>query len=146
MKKLIAYFFFIAFVGMACSSPSNVSAQNTDEHVDLTDTTYFNLAKKYIFENGRKEYVNISSEISQERIIEYRILKMDNWEMTVDHSQRIYFTQNGNKYGNILNENGTVQPEINYGAPDTHPKITKEKEVQVLKIYEQLVTLALKKR
>lgn len=128
---------------MSCSSQSTSSALNDVENIDLTDTTYFEIVKNYIFENGSIEKVNISSDQSKERIIEYHVLKIDKWEATIDHSDRIYITLNNVKYGNILKENAAVEPEINYGVPDTNPKQTKEKEIQVLEIYKRLILLGL---
>src|SRR5690606_23747986 len=115
MLKFIPFFLIISF-GLTCSCQSTSSASHNTENLDLTDNTYFNMVKNYIFENGSIEKVNISSDQSKERIIEYHVLKIDKWKATIDHSDRIYITLNGLKYGNILKDKATVQPEINYGV------------------------------
>lgn len=143
MLKIIT-FSILVFMGISCSSQSTTPSEDI-EKIDLTDTTYFEIVRNYIFDKGTIEKVNISSNLSKERIIEYHIIKVDNWKMIIDHSDRIYMTLNDLKYGNILKENSSVKTEINYGVPDTNPQQTKEKEVQVLKNYKQLILLALNK-
>lgn len=144
MSKRIVFFLILSF-GMSCSCQSTSSASNDTENIDLTDTTYFEIVRNYIFDNGTIEKVNISSNLSKERIIDYHIIMVDNWKTIIDHSDRIYMTLNDLKYGNVLKENSSVKPEINYGVPDTNPQRTKEKEIQVLKNYNQLILLALNK-
>ena len=94
-------------MGMSCSSQSTTPSEDI-EKIDLTDTTYFEIVRNYIFDNGTIEKVNISSNLSKERIIEYHIIKVDNWKMIIDHSDRIYMTFNDLKYGNVLKENSSA--------------------------------------
>lgn len=107
-----------------------------------TDTTYFDLVHQYIMDNGAYREEDISSSaggMHQKLVLKYYELMVDDLLATVDHSDRIYFTRNGQRFGNILKEEGTVRPEIIYGVPDSTPAETKEKEAIVLAAYRKLI-------
>lgn len=146
MKYLIL--FFAILIIASCNNIKGINADeektNVSEDIDLSDTTYFNLVKEYIYKNGKIDSVNISSRIDSEMIIEYRIITIDNWQFTIDHSNRIYMNCYNLHYGNILKEDSIVRPEINYGVPDKDPQLTKEKKDLVLEKYRMLIGIAIK--
>jgi len=134
----------------SCIAQENESQnQNTKENFstgefDLTDTTYFELVKNYIRENGKERKQNASSNLSKEFIVTYYSVDVEEMKISIDHSERIYMNLNSVHYGNILKENGTVVPEINYGVADKNPQETKEKQSRFLAVYRELIVLALK--
>ena len=114
--------------------------------IDLTDTTYFDLVHAYIKENGVYREADISSAaggMHQKLVVKYYELRIDELLATVDHSDRIYFTREEQKIGNVLKEAATVRPEIHYGVPDNNPTQTKEKEAIVLAAYRKLIVKAI---
>jgi ASC-1-like (ASCH) protein len=118
--------------------------ENIDE-INLTDTIYFNTVKDYIKSVGTIKKVNASSTVTKELIITYFQVSIDSMQITVDNTNRIYMSLNNNHYGNILKDNNTITPEINYGVPNTDPQLTKAKELLVLKFYKKLIIQALHK-
>jgi len=111
--------------------------------INLTDTTHFKLVKTHIQEVGTVRKANATSTADKEFIITYHIVNVEDMEVSIDHTDRIYMSQNKIHFGNILIKNSVVTPEINYGVPDKDPTLTKEKERRVLEIYEKLISLAL---
>jgi len=112
---------------------------------NLTDTVNFNIVKEYIKSLGNVSRVNVSGMTADtSMVVTYHTVYLEGMEISVDHTDRIYMNFNNRHYGNILKENDSVSPEINYGMPDKNPELTKKKEIRVLKIYSKLIVLALR--
>lgn len=106
---------------------------------DLSDTTYFELVKNFIMKNGTERRENVSSIVTEPVYVTYRTLHINDLEASVDHSNRIYFTENGLFFGNILKESGTVKTEMSYGVPLDETDQTQQKERVVLEAYRELI-------
>ena len=68
---------------------------------------YFDLLRNYILKNGKVENVNVSSRLDKLIYVEYHIISFKGVDLTVDKSDRIYFSDSKQKrhLGNILMEN-----------------------------------------
>lgn len=80
---------------------------------------YFNKLRAYILQTGRLEKVNASSRADKPVFVEYHILSFEDWELTADGTDRIYFSKKEpvyKHYGNVLLENRMVKLECDNSA------------------------------
>lgn len=94
--------------GIITLGEKTISTETLAMNKNLSDSTffkpiYFKKLQKYILKNGKTEKVNISSRSDKPIYFTYHILEIDDIKLTVDKSNRIYFSdKNSLKLGNIL--------------------------------------------
>lgn len=148
--KTIIQLLTILIIGSCQAQSHDTQVEKETEIVssgefNLEDTTYFVMVKNYIQEHGEVEKINASSSFNDTLIITYYNLMVGEMKVSIDHTQRIYMNLNNQHFGNILNENCKVVPEVIYGIPDKNPQQTNEKVASVVEIYRELIILSLRK-
>jgi len=148
MKATSLFWALLVFGSCQAQQDKSLNKNNKETSTgefNLADTTYFVAVKQYIKENGKVSSVNASSSLSDTMMVTYHSIMLNDVQVTVDHSDRIYMSIHNEHIGNILKENGTIKPEINYGVVDLNPQETKQRETKVLELYRQMIVLTLQK-
>lgn len=109
---------------------------------NYTDTSYFSIVQNYIRKVGEHSRVDVSSAQGGGLWVDYYIIHIDDWRITVDHSKRIYFTKGGYHHGNVLFENDKIQVEKNYVGPNDDIDLIEEVEKPIWQLYTKLVDQA----
>ena len=90
-------------LGEKTNSTKTLAMNNNLYDSSFLSPIYFKKLQKYILENGKIEKVNASSRSDKAIYITYYILKVNSIKLTVDKSNRIYFSNKNEKHlGNIL--------------------------------------------
>lgn len=107
---------------------------------DVNDSLFFAQVKKYIQKNGKHERVSLSSIINDTNLMVdyYSVLKND-WEVTVDHSNRIYFSKDNVHYGNVILQSDSVFVEPYYLGSKEKIDTLNEIIRPINEVYESLI-------
>lgn len=139
MKKLLILFIFLNHVCMYSqdSAGAVLTVQN------------FQTLKNFIATCGKMHKVDLSGKLGGGMWVTYHTIEDGAWEVTVDHSKRIYFSLKKfgppDHVGNILHDNNKVVTEFNYGMPVKDKKILEEEKRSraiLLNEFARLVNLA----
>lgn len=131
---------FCAIFGCGHENIENVSSGKMVEEVFpvTRDSAYLTVPhvrkmQQYLYEHGRKEQVNISSMIGKPMYVTYSTIDYKGISLSVDGTDRIYFTKGTDHVGNIL-----VTPEqmvIVEARDDGNPGLTFRTYVEVMRKY-----------
>ena len=116
--NLFALLFIATFVSCKNDQP-NLESNRSELNVipnNVSDSIQFQIVKNYIKKNGEHTSVNTSGIAgnSSKWMIDYYSINREKWNITIDHSNRIYFRLDSTSYGNILFENGRTSVEPYY--------------------------------
>ena len=125
--KILLYSFLILVI---CGFRNDVSQMHKPPKIFLLgahncdDPSYFPLVKEYIISTGDSITLDVSGRENGGMMLTYYFIKDGNWKLTVDHTNRIYFSVNEVQFGNILKEinvstqKETIVVEYNYLGTD----------------------------
>lgn len=118
----ISFLFFLLLSIFSCNG-SQLKIHNEVNHDEIAyqnpnDSLPFYKVKKHIQKNGKHERVSVSSIASDTSLmVDYYSIISDNWEITIDHTNRIYFSKDKVHYGNVILQSDSVFVEPYYLGP-----------------------------
>lgn len=146
MKIHLIAFLVILIVSCSNSEQSNNEMTSQKRQKVQTDEpiSSFESVKKYIHSNGTHEQVSASSMLGDSNmLVDYYFIYKNEWKITSDHSNYLYFSKNNISYGNILFEDDTTTIEVHYFGGHPLDTITDIK-LPIQEIYEELISEASK--
>lgn len=126
----------------------SVSDSDVPDHSDYLYPEYFDLVKSYLKSQGDSSVVDVSGNSSGRLLVTYHEIVHNNWKITVDHTDRIYFSTNhdslhfGNilynrNFQNLLYEEDKVVIEMTYGIGREQTKEEIEEDKKQAKILRE---------
>lgn len=101
--------------------------------------TFYNI-KKHIQKNGKHERVSVSSIANDTSLmVDYYSIISDNWEITIDHTNRIYFSKDKVHYGNVILQSDSVFVEPYYLGLDKNIDTLNEIIKPINNVYKGLI-------
>lgn len=106
MKRLLFALLLISLsvIGREAKTPDRTTAMILPGGHNCDDPTYFPLVKEYIRRIGDSLTVDASNLIGGGMMVTYYFIHEGEWEIAVDHTNRIYFSIAKVQFGNILRD------------------------------------------
>lgn len=142
--KLIFYSSFLVLLIFSCNSNQlkiqNVTNQDEYTYRNSKDSLSFYQLKKHIQNNGKHERVSVSSIANDTSLmVDYYSMLKNDWEVTIDHSNRIYFSRDKVHYGNVILRDDSVFVEPYYLGPKENIDTVNEIIKPINEVYKSLI-------